>query len=112
VNASEPSEPGPARWGQLAELLAGMPDVVQRLIVEHVPDAKNRCRGCTLPGTGSPNEPWPCPLRKLAEQARRLQPGAMQNGTVGPWTSVRGLRLAGRVAPLSTAARCRERTTV
>jgi hypothetical protein len=36
----------------LAELLAGMPDVVQRLIVEHVPGAKNRCRGCTLPGTG------------------------------------------------------------
>lgn len=57
-----------------------MPDGVQRLIVEHVPDENNRCRGRTLPGTGRPNEPWPCPLRKLAEQARRLQSGAMQHG--------------------------------
>ena len=77
MSAGDPSEPRSARWGQLVELLAGMPDVVQRLIVEHVPDENNRCRGCTLPGTGRPNEPWPCSLRKLAEQARRLQPGAV-----------------------------------
>jgi hypothetical protein len=73
VNASDPPETGPARWGQFVELLAEMPDVVQRLIVEHVPDENNRCRGCTLPGTGRPNEPWPCSLRKLAERAHRLQ---------------------------------------
>jgi hypothetical protein len=60
------------RWAQLAQILATMPDVVQRLTFEHVPDENNRCRGCTLPGTGRPNEPWPCSLRKLAEQARRL----------------------------------------
>jgi hypothetical protein len=77
VSAGDQSEPRPARWGQLIELLADMPDVVQRLIVEHVPDENNRCRGCTLPGTGRPNEPWPCSLRTLAEQARGLQPGAV-----------------------------------
>ena len=74
MNASDPNPDDPSRWAQLAQILAGMPDVVQRLIVEHVPDENNRCRGCTLPGTGRPNEPWPCSLRKLAEQARRLQP--------------------------------------
>jgi hypothetical protein len=73
MDANNPAEPRPARWGQFVEILAGMPDVVVRLIVEHVPDENNRCRGCTLPGTGRPNEPWPCSLRKLAEQARRLQ---------------------------------------
>ena len=74
--------------GQFVEILAGLPDGVQRLIVEHVPDENNRCRGRTRPSTGrperrapaAPNEPWPCPLRKLAEQARRLQSGAMQHG--------------------------------
>jgi hypothetical protein len=73
MDANNPAKPRPARWGQFVEILAEMPDVVVRLIVEHVPDENNRCRGCTLPGTGRPNEPWPCSLRKLAEQARRLQ---------------------------------------
>ena len=84
MSAGDPSEPRPARWGQLVELLAGMPDVVQRLIVEHVPDENNRCRGCTRPGTGRPNEPWPWSLRKLAEQARRLQSGGMPHGPDEP----------------------------
>ena len=74
MDANNPAKPRPARWGQFVEILAEMPDVVVRLIVEHVPDENNRCRGCTLPGTGRPNEPWPCSLRKLAEQARLLQP--------------------------------------
>jgi hypothetical protein len=80
MDANNPAKPRPARWGQFVEILAEMPDVVVRLIVEHVPDENNRCRGCTLPGTGRPNEPWPCSLRKLAEQARRLQPGATPHG--------------------------------
>ncbi len=73
MHASDPPERRPARWGQFVEILAGMPDVVQRLTFEHVPDENNRCRGCTLPGTGRPNEPWPCSLRKLADEALRLR---------------------------------------
>jgi hypothetical protein len=84
MSADDPFEPRPARWGQFVELLAGMPDVVQRLIIEHVPDENNRCRGCTRPGTGRPNEPWPCSLRTLAEQAHRLQSGAVPHGPDEP----------------------------
>ena len=50
-----------------------MPDVIGWLIVEHVPDEHGRCRGCTSPGTGRPNVPWPCSLRKLADEAGRLR---------------------------------------
>jgi hypothetical protein len=80
VHADDPADEPPVRWGQFVQILAGMPDVVGRLIVEHVADENGRCRGCTLPGTGRPNEPWPCSLRKLADQARRLQPDAMPPG--------------------------------
>ena len=51
----------------LAEILAGMPDVIGRLIVEHLPDEHGRCRGCTSPGTGRPN----VPVAVVAAQARR-----------------------------------------
>jgi hypothetical protein len=50
-----------------------MPDVIGRVIVEHVPDEHARCRGCTSPGTGRPNDPWPCSLPKLADEAGRLR---------------------------------------
>jgi hypothetical protein len=73
MHASDPNPDDPNRWAQLAQILAAMPDLLQRLTVEHVPDEHTRCRGCTLPGTGRPNEPWPCSLRKLADQARQLQ---------------------------------------
>ena len=73
MHAGDPADPHPGRWTQLAEILAGMPDVIGRLIVEHVPDEHDRCRGCTSPGTGRPNDRWPCSLRKLADKAGRLR---------------------------------------
>ena len=73
MHAGDSADPRPGRWTQLAEILAGMPDVIGRLIVEHVPDEHGRCRGCTSPGTGRPNVPWPCSLRKLADEAGRLR---------------------------------------
>ena len=80
MDASDPTPDVPDRWAQLAQILATMPDVTERLAREHVPDDGARCRGCTSPGTGQPQEPWPCPLRKLADQARQLQPGATPHG--------------------------------
>lgn len=56
----------------LVELLAGMPDVVARLLAEHRPDARARCRACRTPGTGTPGAPWPCTLARLARAAQAL----------------------------------------
>ena len=57
---------------ELARALAAQPDVVARLIAEHVPDDKGRCRGCTRPGTGTPMDYWPCTLSTAADAARVL----------------------------------------
>jgi hypothetical protein len=57
---------------ELAVALAGMPDVVTALIRDHVPDVRGRCIACGTPGTGSPHLPWPCPLRQVADNARKL----------------------------------------
>ena len=73
MHAGDSADPPPGRWTQLGEILAGMPDVIGRLVVEHLPDEHGRCRGCTSPGTGRPNVPWPCSLRKLADEAGRFR---------------------------------------
>lgn len=56
----------------IAGQLAWMPDVVARLLAEHVPDARGRCRGCGFPGTGTPHVPSPCSLWLVAEAASRI----------------------------------------
>jgi hypothetical protein len=56
----------------VAAQLARMPDVVARLLTEHVPDRNGRCLGCGFPGTGTPYPWYPCGLRLVAEAARRL----------------------------------------
>ncbi|MGI5129083.1 hypothetical protein ACQEVB_19920 [Pseudonocardia sp. CA-107938] len=57
---------------ELAEALAAQPEVVARLLADHVPDEKGRCRGCTRPGTGTPMGWWPCTLSVAADAATIL----------------------------------------
>ena len=38
------------------------------------PDDSRRCRACTRPGLGTPIQPWPCGLYKLAMAAKRRGP--------------------------------------
>jgi hypothetical protein len=55
----------------LSEALAGMPDLRNRLLADHVPDETgHRCRACTTPGTGTPGAHWPCRIREAAEAAQ------------------------------------------
>jgi hypothetical protein len=55
----------------LSQALAAMPDLRNRLLAEHVPDASgHRCRACTTPGTGTPGAHWPCRIREAAEAAQ------------------------------------------
>jgi hypothetical protein len=58
---------------ELAVALAAMPDVVAVLVRDHVPDARGRCIACGTPGTGTPHLPWPCPLRQVADNARKVR---------------------------------------
>jgi hypothetical protein len=58
----------------VARILASRhPEVVEKLLVEHVADASGRCAACRSTSTGSPV--WPCALRNVAEQARWLIDG-------------------------------------
>lgn len=61
------------RWHRLAAVLAEMPDVIERLLDIHLDAGCGRCRACTRPGYGTPNAPWPCPTRKLADEAARIR---------------------------------------
>lgn len=53
-----------------AAVLAGMPDLLQRALAEHVPDAAGRCRECRTT-TGAAAH-WPCAMRMLADEAQGM----------------------------------------
>jgi hypothetical protein len=56
-----------------ATVLAGMPDLLQRTLHEHVPDERGLCRECRArDGTAAF---WPCLMRGLAEEAREMAGG-------------------------------------
>lgn len=59
------------RHFRIADELAPMVEVWERLLALHVPDRTGRCRTCTQGGTGLPGTPWPCALHGVAELARR-----------------------------------------
>lgn len=56
-----------------ARELANLPGVAQRLLAEHLPDGRGRCRACTRPGTGIPGTAWPCALQLYAAAAVEIQ---------------------------------------
>ncbi len=62
----------------IAVILADMPDLWQRLLVEHVPDRNGRCWECR-DSAGSAAK-WPCVTRQIAEQAEALYEGRRQGG--------------------------------
>lgn len=71
--AVERSDPAAStvRHARLADELAPMVAVWERLLATHLPDRSGRCRTCTQGGTGLPGTQWPCALHGLAELARR-----------------------------------------
>lgn len=60
-----------AQHHKLADELAPMVELWERLLTLHRPDRNGRCRTCTQGGTGLPGTPWPCALRRIAELAQR-----------------------------------------
>ncbi|GAA5134427.1 hypothetical protein [Pseudonocardia adelaidensis] len=70
---SSPVDPsdGMPEQQRVADELAPMVEVWQRLLAQHVPDRAGRCRTCTKGGTGLPTTPWPCVIHGIADMARR-----------------------------------------
>lgn len=62
-------------WNRVATVLAGMPDVIDRLTLSHRDDGSGWCTVCTTPGRGTPHAQWPCPLAQLASTARKIRAG-------------------------------------
>ena len=74
------SQPDPRGGGSMAEVMAGMPEVFRRLLVDHVPDRSGRCRACR--SVRSAGERWPCSLHRIADDAQRIH-GLQLGRTVG-----------------------------
>jgi hypothetical protein len=49
--------------------IADQPGGANRLLARHIPDDAGRCRGCTVPGTGTPDATWPCQIHRFASAA-------------------------------------------
>jgi hypothetical protein len=56
---------------RVADELAPMVEVWQRLLAQHVPDRAGCCRTCAKGGTGLHTTPWPCVIHCVADMARR-----------------------------------------
>ena len=62
-------------WTSFVAELATRPDVIERLMADHRPNAAGLCVACTTPGRGTPRTPWPCALWTLGETARQVRSG-------------------------------------
>ena len=54
--------------GTVADVLAAIPGLAERLLVKHVDDGTGHCRACPL-GAQQGFQTWPCPLHNIAAAA-------------------------------------------
>lgn len=54
----------------MVTILAAMPDVLQRVLFEHIADDRGRCWECR--DSSGIAADWPCLTRMIAEEAERL----------------------------------------
>ena len=54
---------------EASRFIAAQPGGPERLLGRHQPDERGLCRGCTTPGTGTPQKRWPCSPAVLAQAA-------------------------------------------
>lgn len=82
----------------LANILSEMPDLLERTLAEHTPDAQGFCRECR-DATGV-SATWPCVTRELAEQARSMSSGGTVDGRADEGTVAGRRRARDLSAPL------------
>ena len=60
--------------GTVADVVAAIPGLAERLLVKHVDDGTGHCRACPL-GAQQGFETWPCPLHSVAAAALHVRQG-------------------------------------
>ena len=63
------TEAGVRTFAEASRFIAAQAGGPERLLRRHQPDERGRCRGCTTPGTGTPQRQWPCSTAVLAQAA-------------------------------------------
>ena len=61
------------RTYQFAVELTRMPATVDRILADHTPDERGKCKGCHTDDRR--REPWPCVVRWAAERAQAINSG-------------------------------------
>ncbi len=64
----------------MVTILAAMPEVRSRALIEHVPDYQGRCWACRI--SAEEAAAWPCAARRIAEEAEAMAAGAGLGGGV------------------------------
>jgi hypothetical protein len=70
VGYSWGADSGVTTLTEAVRFIAAQPGGADRLLARHQPDKHGRCRGCTTPGTGTPDKRWPCSIFTLATNAQ------------------------------------------
>lgn len=76
----------------MALVMSEMPDLVRRVLSEHVPDGAGRCGGCR--DTAGRTASWPCQTYRVAQEARWVGEGNL------PGTGPHGPVVPGRREPV------------
>ncbi|WP_433800623.1 hypothetical protein [Actinomycetospora sp. CA-084318] len=67
----------------MALVMSEMPDLVRRVLAEHVPDSAGRCGGCR--DTAGRTASWPCQTYRVAQEAEWVGQGNLPGtGPHGP----------------------------
>lgn len=72
------------RHDEFVDILAGMPELWQRLLVDHVPHpGGKRCRACTVPPCPAPDLPEHRGRAPSATRPKRHEPGVVRPARSG-----------------------------
>ncbi|AEA25102.1 hypothetical protein ACFQ34_22545 [Pseudonocardia benzenivorans] len=74
----------------LVAVLAGMPDLLERTLIEHAPDSRGQCRECR--DSSGISAAWPCMMREMADEASDIRNGGLPGTYGGRHRTLRAVR--------------------
>jgi hypothetical protein len=71
MSFSRPADPdvGVRTYTEAVRFIAAQEGGAERLLRVHRADENDLCRGCGVPGRGTPHTRWPCSVAQLAQAA-------------------------------------------